>query len=843
MKMKSMIGLFAILAAAMTASAVTLRFIPGNAPTPYDWNSPALWVNSSTGASANRLPGSSDDVSIIDAHTRENPLFVNAGTDAIGYRLYLSTTNATLTAPMLLTIDGGSLSFGNLAYIGYKAPAILTVQNGGSFSAGGVVELGSVNTTSVGPKTFDAKVIVADATSSFTVGDNFFMGTQWKGLSLFENHGLTTFKRVYVGYYKRGARELGEIVSVIDNYGTITQLADYKFYIGASSGQTGIVTNHAGAAINTLDAFCVGSSSNSVGRLVNEGTVNVAQLNVGGNLHADFARNSDPNSISKGYIENSGTIVSSTGFIRIGHMTNCFGRVDNTGVITGANECVLGYFPGSKGYLRHSDGNLVFTNTSKSVHVGYQGSGYLELAGNTKTVFDKVNALTLANNAGNESGTYHSSGELVITNSASLSRGGRNLSAGRYKYSTARIALYDDATLSDIGTLWFGNVKTDSTFEMHDNAVLSNVSNLILNVGSSANDATGVTRMKLSGNARVCGVTNITIGAGIRNNVELEIADNAFFGLSDDAKNSNGTTNMPSILVAVDPARMGNATIRLRGGTIGLGISGTLFLSDNANGPNVGGCPAKLIGYGCITNQGSHLGYAWSRINLRNGSVTADGEGENKDLDLSFLARISGHASDGRKINLSGTNGWYAINKGRLRYPNRDSELVRFVGDYSRLEASYDPIYVNSMRILIKDKNGDEITSNRKYTVYLYAPDRADIRAGLVGDDARNRRLGVWRGHSSVSFAKAETTIRYDQWRLAELKDGNGNYPPNLEVCLYKCEDVDGSKWKRVASYPASEAEARGYLIGGGIEKSGGNNLGWFAVVAKEGKGTSLIIR
>ena len=162
----------------------------------------------------------------------------------------------------------------------------------------------------------------------------------------------------------------------------------------------------------------------------------------------------------------------------------------------------------------------------------------------------------------------------------------------------------------------------------------------------------------------------------------------------------------------------------------------------------------------------------WSRLDLRGGSVTADGEGVERDLDFGTFARLGGSIGDGRtKLNSSGTNGWYAISKGRLIYPNRDAELVRFVGDYARLNYDVAPKFVNSMRILLKDSNDTEITTHRKFTVELYAPDRTDIPAGLIEDDAKNRRLGVWRGNCTrtSSFAKADTTIRYDQWRLAEL--------------------------------------------------------------------------
>ena len=85
--------------------------------------------------------------------------------------------------------------------------------------------------------------------------------------------------------------------------------------------------------------------------------------------------------------------------------------------------------------------------------------------------------------------------------------------------------------------------------------------------------------------------------------------------------------------------------------------------------------------------------------------------------------------------------------------------------------------------------------------------------------------------------------ILYDRWRLAELKNAQGKYSSNLHVCLYRREDVDGAKWKCITMYPISKASSNAYRISGDLQKSGGNNLGWFAVVAKEIKGTVMVFR
>ena len=770
--------------------------------------------------------------------------------------------------PLMVTIDGGSLTTYDTAMLSQRNPAILTIQNGGVFTGKSNVYIGYDPTDTPKIASFPAKVIVADTDSSFSVDNtSLFMGNQKGGLALLENHGsVNSSGNVYLGYYTPG-RSLGDIVSVIDNYGTLNQSTSYSYFIGGTSGQTGIITNHVGASINNASYFCVGAASNSVGRLVNNGTISVYRFCVGGvekNALA-YAHNTDPNAIADGYVENSGAI-NADGYIRIGFQSNCVGRVENTGSITGHTEFIIGYYPNSRGCFRHSAGSLTFDNandtSTRSVMVGYQGHGYLELAGNTETVWDKT-ALHIASMANNSAG-WHSSGELVMTNSASLSRGGKSVQAAVNQYTTARIALYDEASLVDVDTLRLGNVKTDNLFEVYDNAVVSITNLLVLNVGNTSDNVEGTTTMKLSGNARVSGFSNAYIGSNTYNSAVLEIADNAFFGLRDNAMNTDSSIYEENIKVAFGSSRKGDAVIRLRGGTIGLGNRGGLYLGDVTN-DRTPGCPARLVGYGNVTNQ-AESGTLWSRIHLRSGSVTADGEGEERDLDLQTFARISGslngESSDGREyLNSSGTNGWYAINKGRLLYPARDSGSdnirPRFVGDYQRLESNMLPRYVNSMRIIAKNANDEELSpsSSRRIVSELYAPDRTDIPAGLVEDGAQSRRLGVWRaaitGNSywnmsssgRRSFTTATTTIRYDQWRLGELKDAQGSYPAGLEVRLYQYDATSG-KWKRLSRRPVENVESDGYRISGDLKQVDGiYNLGWFAVVAECVKGTLISIQ
>lgn len=743
MNMKSMLSVFVVFAAAMSASAVTFEFKPQATATSYNWNTPSYWYGGST--LRNSLPTKDDETWMTDGKLRNVPLYIDSYTAATT-GIFRVANSSSYANPMILTIDGGSLTTYGVAYIGQKSPGVLIVQNGGTFEAKDNTYIGLNNNSSNSSHqyVFNAKLIIADSDSGFTAASNVYMGHQKGGTSLLDNKGTVSItKQLQLGVWTNVV-EHGGLVAVITNSGTL----------------------------------------------------------------------------------------SVTGNTLIGYRTNSVGRVENTGNLTLGGECLIAREDYSEGYLRHSDGNL---SIAGSMHVGYRGKGYLELAGDTETVFPN-GSFALARNDWNN--TIHSIGELVITNNASLSRDGKALTAAINRNATARIALYDNAKLSDFSLLMFGNSMTDNSFEVYDNAVVSNVNLLVLNTGHTSAGA-GTTRMKLSGNAKICDVGNMYVGSNSYTRAELEIADNASLWLRDNAWETN------RINVARDSMKSGDATIRLRGGTIGLGIRGALVLGSTNDNSNVT-CTSRFVGYGCITNQGDSSKTLWSRLDLRGGSVTADGEGVERDLDFGTFARIGGSIGDGRsKLNSSGTNGWYAINKGRLIYPNRDGELVRCVGDYARLNYDVAPKFVNSMRILLKDDNDAEITTHRKFTVELYAPDRTDIPAGLIEDDAANRRLGVWRGNcggKTSSFAKAETTIRYDQWKLSELMNAPENASRNIEVALYQ---YDGAKWKKLSSHSAAEAATKNYRISGTLAKTtvASHNLGWFAVVAREIKGSVIVFR
>lgn len=224
-----------------------------------------------------------------------------------------------------------------------------------------------------------------------------------------------------------------------------------------------------------------------------------------------------------------------------------------------------------------------------------------------------------------------------------------------------------------------------------------------------------------------------------------------------------------------------------------------------------------------------YVGYTNENITLRminNGQIIADGEGEERELDLNMIAVVNNDVPNG----FSGTNGWYAVNKGRLRYPRTwQTYAPGTTYCWGDLFTKAVPEMVNSV--------GFAFTASVNAAVRgaLCAPDRSDIPAGLP---ARMRPLGVWQiglfsGKqllTKASFAGVSLTFRYDHTQIK---------PTDSSLRLFR---HDGSAWAQVGS----AALGGDPLIASDMPlapvSSGDYNIGWFAVMAVERRGTMISV-
>ena len=206
----------------------------------------------------------------------------------------------------------------------------------------------------------------------------------------------------------------------------------------------------------------------------------------------------------------------------------------------------------------------------------------------------------------------------------------------------------------------------------------------------------------------------------------------------------------------------------------------------------------RISGWGSVRKVDSTL-----RIRFF-GQVIADGEGEARDLNMASFRTVGTNNTE--NLNGCGTNGWFAVNKGRLIYPraqNCSGASHPTIGDYpNRAE----PTVMNSFRYTL-DKPRPEGTYYN--FAELYAPDREDIPRGLP---VRGRDViaGVWRfGLSSASGADIEPepiaftgmilTFRYD-WR--EMREGQ-------TVVVYRHDGTENGTWTRVRRHRERNLDAR----------------------------------
>ena len=270
--------------------------------------------------------------------------------------------------------------------------------------------------------------------------------------------------------------------------------------------------------------------------------------------------------------------------------------------------------------------------------------------------------------------------------------------------------------------------------------------------------------------------------------------------------------------------RIRNGSLFMRGGAILLeNTSGTLtnlFVRQDED------AAAQIRGWGRFAC--SDTGKVLRMIN--NGVIVADGEGEERDLDFNPVGVVNHDLPDGA----TGASGWYAVNRGRVIYPRT---RLTFPGA-ATASCCWGDLYTQTV---------PELVNSVGLTLSVASPETRYLRGGLCAADRRDipaglpdglRPIGVWcvgvysekTAWRKASFTGASLTFRYDAAQRKRTDSG---------VVLYR---HDGNAWSKVGeSAPAGAA-----LISTDAPLapavSGDFNVGWFAVLAVEQKGTVLSI-
>ena len=274
--------------------------------------------------------------------------------------------------------------------------------------------------------------------------------------------------------------------------------------------------------------------------------------------------------------------------------------------------------------------------------------------------------------------------------------------------------------------------------------------------------------------------------------------------------------------------RVNNGDLVMRGGTL------HLQNVDNPNRTNLfvrtgESSSARISGWGVFTNVNDGITLRM----LNNGQVIADGVGVERDLNMNLIAVVNTEFVNGS----DGTNGWYAVNKGRLIYPR--SMTVAFPANTPTTACSGDlhnktvPGLVNSLSVTMTYASAN----TRAIRTHLYAPDRTDIPQGLPDSLIP---VGIWRvgsfdtnklTPSPVSFIACTPTFRYDQTKLT---------PKTSRLRLYR---HDGNAWVKVGD--CIPDDTRLISTAAPLTPLTGEdfNIGWFAVMAVEQNGTLFSIQ
>ncbi|MGI6388824.1 MAG: M14 family zinc carboxypeptidase [Kiritimatiellia bacterium] len=269
----------------------------------------------------------------------------------------------------------------------------------------------------------------------------------------------------------------------------------------------------------------------------------------------------------------------------------------------------------------------------------------------------------------------------------------------------------------------------------------------------------------------------------------------------------------------------GSGTLLLRGGTVTFGH--TTATHRNFVLRKSAGVKGILRGWGTVnpTPEVTHV-----RME-NNGTVIADGEGTARDLDLHGIVSTTNTLARGA----DGSNGWYAVNQGRVLFPRTwingaaSPSSIRCLGDAT---TRIDPELVNSLRASFTGLPGSGVF----FRGGLYATNHPALPPLPKG-----RCLGVWglglyanntgwETSDLTTFSTVGLTFRYDDAACAEST--------NL-LTLYRYES---NAWVKVGArmarppYRISTKRPLPRLT------SGAWNVGLFALMASNTLGTVVLL-
>lgn len=181
----------------------------------------------------------------------------------------------------------------------------------------------------------------------------------------------------------------------------------------------------------------------------------------------------------------------------------------------------------------------------------------------------------------------------------------------------------------------------------------------------------------------------------------------------------------------------------------------------------------------------------------------------------------------------TGTNGWYAVNKGVLAYPMIGVRGAEWSGTFGANTNEFCDA-VNTVRIDYSQ------TQNMGpwLEALLYANDSALVPTGLTGNI-----LGVWGFRSNVKYDNRSSQLANLTNFSLRFRYDHRSLKPKSRISLMRYDQSSG-EWRRISRIehnPASPFISASELVADGTDYD--RNLGVFAIVDEGTSGFTIIVR
>ena len=611
------------------------------------------------------------------------------------------------------------------------------------------------------------------------------------------------------------------------------------------------------AANGSAGGISIAKSWNATGVVTNRGTVTTYDMDFGVNA-------TNPKKGALACFDNFGTLAVNNA-LRLqqkGTPSLLYNHAGATVRKAGGNEWSFRFgMEGASGSYSRVINEGDFFDNSKEIWVGVCAAslGLCEIVLDKNGRFFAEQGVSLGHVA-NSRGVITMNGSSLLSGNAAWCIGGSVNSAAAN--AEGLVSMHDSSRFVASNYVHVGHYTSCSgQLLMDGNSRLESLKSVNVGYGASS---IGLLSLEGSVTAELGGA-GLRIADGAAATGHVVVAGNALMSVTNiylcptwnastgilEVAGSGVITNVVKLTVGQDNADM-LATLKMSGGAVF--FDGTASDGYPLNLDATKRSADSVRGWGTVAfvDPVSAVRDAAAPVGIRHyGMVVADGGGGLHDLDFSHFGVMK---SAGTEVNPRGTNGWYAVNGGRLKLPRclpRKTASYRCVGDYWTLDYSSDPGGATTDALKKRNRLANTFTCtftgaalNNYIFAELYATDRSDIPSGLDGIGA-DKVVSVWRTGLFTddpdsdepthpdSFGTAKIYFKYPAWQTVGMN----------HMYVYRHDGTATGKWRLVGR--AAKSGEWSVVPAKVSEPSVANwNLGWFAVVGRtQPLGMTIVFR